>query len=130
MHKNRKEEFKSKEENEFRKWYTRWATIMGINFNPDLPEHYYDYRKAFRARTNPKYDKETGKYHWPSKFKKLKHPNRFVNGIDTIRNKPIIKIKKKNSENRKTEVRKGRIISKVVIMKYEIGACRTFEMKK
>jgi len=98
---------RSNEEKEFRKWYTHWATIMGINLDPDFPEHFYDYRKAFRAGANPKYDKATGKYHWPSKFKKPKHPNRFIKGVDTIRNKSISKITKEKLsekiENRRIE---------------------------
>jgi len=55
------------------------ARKLNLNPNPDDPKHYYDYRAAYLAGASP--DKQG---HWPSKFKLPEHPNRFVNGIDTI----------------------------------------------
>lgn len=68
-----------KEEKDFEKWYSEIASKTGLNPNPDDPRHYYDYRAAFKAGAMPD---ESG--HWPSKFKTSDHPNRFVNGVDTI----------------------------------------------
>lgn len=74
------------DEIEFRKWYAGHATKLGLNIDPDKSEHHYDYRAAFLANAIPD---ETG--HWPSKFKLLSHPNRYieVDGclFDTITNR-------------------------------------------
>lgn len=66
-------------EQKFQQWYKERATKLGLDQNPDAPEHHYDYRAAFQAGAEPD---ETG--HWPSQFKDATHPNRFVDGIDTI----------------------------------------------
>lgn len=70
----------------FRAWYAQHAKRWGLDPNPDAPEHQYDYRAAFNAGATP--DK-TG--HWPSEFKLPGHPNRFVDGVDTITMKPAHK---------------------------------------
>lgn len=70
----------------FRAWYAQHAKRWGLDPNPDAPEHQYDYRAAFNAGATP--DK-TG--HWPSEFKLPGHPNRFVDGVDTITMKPVHK---------------------------------------
>lgn len=67
------------DESDFRSWYASRAKRLGLDPNPDAPEHKYDYRAAFRAGLEPD---ETG--HWPSEFKAADHPNRFVGGVDTI----------------------------------------------
>jgi hypothetical protein len=77
------------QEGAFQNWYKGWAAHTGISPNPDDPEHYYDYRAAYRAGVSPTIDKTDGLYHWPSQFKQLEHPNRFVNGVDTITGLPI-----------------------------------------
>jgi hypothetical protein len=68
----------SEEENRFQRWYKDHAEKLGLNPNPDAPEHKYDYRAAFKAGIGPD---EQG--HWPSRFKANDHPNRFINGKDT-----------------------------------------------
>lgn len=60
-------------ENAFQKWYAGHARRLGLNPNPDDPEHHYDYRAAYRAGVGPGPDG-----HWPSRFKDETHPNRFV----------------------------------------------------
>lgn len=71
------------DEDKFQKWYAERAKYFGLNPDPDHPEHYYDYRAAFLAGAEPD---ETG--HWPSEFKKERHPNLIIGGIDTRTGKP------------------------------------------
>lgn len=61
-------------EEAFQSWYLEKAKQFNLNPNPDAPEHRYDYRAAFAAGAGP--NPNTG--HWPSEFKDLAHPNRFV----------------------------------------------------
>jgi hypothetical protein len=77
------------EEKSFQSWYKLWATEAGLNLNPDSPLHKYDYRGAYKAGVNPEISNEDNKYHWDSRFKDPDHPNRFVNGIDTITGQPM-----------------------------------------
>ena len=79
IEKKRKELFQKDEENSFQDWYAEWVSKLNLNPNPDDPRHYYDYRAASKSGATPD---ESG--HWPSEFKLLNHPNRFVNGVDTI----------------------------------------------
>jgi hypothetical protein len=81
-----KKEFNEKE---FRKFYAKHAKKHKLNPNPDDPEHHYDYRKAYSAGHEPD---ESG--HWPSEFKEAKHPNRFVNGMDTITGNKMTQLQK------------------------------------
>lgn len=60
---------KPEEESEFRAWYSQWAQKLGLHPDPDNPEHYYDWRAAWRAGATPD---ESG--HWPSKYKLQGHP--------------------------------------------------------
>ena len=76
------------QEGDFQGWYGQWAQSTGLNPNPDDPQHFYDYRAAYRAGAEPQ-EGEDGAYHWPSRYKKPDHPNRFVDGIDTITGKPM-----------------------------------------
>ncbi|KKK78258.1 hypothetical protein LCGC14_2845370, partial [marine sediment metagenome] len=78
------------DESAFQTWYKRWAQTTGIDPNPDDPRHFYDYRAAYRAEAKPEISPDDGKYHWPSQFKSLHHPNRFVGGIDTITGKRVL----------------------------------------
>lgn len=68
-------------EADFKKWYVGYANKLNLNPDPDNPQHFYDYRAAYKANAIP--DKSG---HWPSQFKKAEHPNRYVHGIDTITN--------------------------------------------
>jgi hypothetical protein len=70
------------DENEFQDWYLRWADTIGLDPNPDHPDHKYDYRAAYKAGVEPQIG-EDGFYHWDSKFKSDDHPNRFIGGVDT-----------------------------------------------
>lgn len=69
----------------FREWYQQRAQRLGLNPNPDDPLHQYDYRKAFAAGVEP-----DASGHWPSQFKLPNHPNRYVDGIDTISGAPAL----------------------------------------
>lgn len=71
------------DESAFQEWYGGIAGQLGLNPDPDDPKHKYDYRAAFSAGVTPD---EAG--HFPSEFKDPDHPNRFVDGIDTITGKP------------------------------------------
>ena len=76
-------------EEDFQRWYKGWAGKLGIDPNPDHPAHKYDYRAAYAAGKAPTFNtdyvSETDSgWHWPSEFKADDHPNRFVDGIDTI----------------------------------------------
>jgi hypothetical protein len=62
----------------FQAWYRRHAERLGLNPDPDDPQHFYDYRAAFRAGAEP--DAEG---HFPSAFKLSGHPNLVVGGVDT-----------------------------------------------
>lgn len=66
------------DESRFRAWYARHAKEQGLDPDPDAPEHFYDYRAAFRAGASPD---ETG--HWPSEFKQEGHPRMVVDGVNT-----------------------------------------------
>ena len=71
------------EESAFQNWYSGIAGSTGLSPQPDDPEHHYDWRAAFRAGATPE-PADDGSYHWPSQFKKQTHPNRFINGVDTL----------------------------------------------
>jgi len=68
----------------FDQWYLGWAKKTGIDPNPDDPRHKYNYRAAYAAGAEPTIDPQDGLYHWPSQFKEEDHPNRFVDGEDTL----------------------------------------------
>tara|TARA_R100001530_G_C4321315_1_gene155900 strand:- start:1773 stop:2081 length:309 start_codon:yes stop_codon:yes gene_type:complete len=68
----------------FEEWYSKVADVMGIDKDPDHPEHYYDYKAAYEAgEPIPKKGE-----HMTSKYKSPLHPNRFVHGEEV--NKPDI----------------------------------------
>ena len=71
-------------EPDFKQWYLGHAQKWGLNEDPDAPEQQYDYRAAFKAGAAPD---ETG--HWPSEYKMPKHPNRFIDGVDSTTGKSI-----------------------------------------
>lgn len=66
------------DEVEFQKWYAKHAKRLGINPNPDDPNHFYDYRAAYRSGAEPGPDN-----HWPSAFKLEGHPRMILNGVNT-----------------------------------------------
>ena len=68
------------EEKEFQSWYQGWSKKLGLNPDPDDPQHFYDYRAAFRGGAEPTV--ESG-WHWPSEFKREGHPRMIVDGVNT-----------------------------------------------
>jgi hypothetical protein len=72
--------FDPKEEAKFQGDFANLVETIGINPNPDNPLHFYDYRKAWKAG---KMTPGPGG-HFSSEFKLPGHPNRFVDGVDTI----------------------------------------------
>ena len=77
------------DETEFQQWYGDWAKKSGISSNPDDPEHFYDYRGAYRAGAQPQISPEDNRYHWPSQFKREGHSRLILNGVDTRTGKQI-----------------------------------------
>lgn len=68
-------------EDAFRLWYAKRA--KGLDPDPDAPEHKYEYRGAFMSGSG-----RNSSGHWPSSWKSSDHPNRFVDGEDTITGRP------------------------------------------
>ena len=66
------------DEMEFQKWYSERAKRLGINPNPDDPNHFYDYRAAHKAGAEPGPDG-----HWPSEFKLEGHPRMVLDNVNT-----------------------------------------------
>jgi hypothetical protein len=62
----------------FQRWYAGHAKKLGINPNPDDPNHFYDYRSAYVYGDEPD---ETG--HWPSRHKLEGHPRMIIDGVNT-----------------------------------------------
>ncbi len=72
-----------RDEQTFQTWYADRAQRLGLSANPDDPQHFYDYRAAFRAGAEPDH---AG--HWPSTFKREGHPRLIVDGLDTRTGQP------------------------------------------
>lgn len=70
-------------EQEFQTWYADRAARLGLDPNPDNPQHFYDYRAAHAAGAEPD---QTG--HWPSEFKREGHPRMIVDGLNTKTGQP------------------------------------------
>jgi len=72
----------------FQSWYKKIAETFGLNVDPDDPEHFYDYRAAYKSGEGPD---QFGK--WPSKYKKQGHKDQFMKiagkWIDTITGKAL-----------------------------------------
>jgi len=76
------------DEKKFQAWYARIVKRLNkgikdekdwvISDEPDDWQHYYDYRAAFKAGAEPKYDEKDKHWHWPSKYKHDLHRNRFI----------------------------------------------------
>lgn len=71
----------------FQEWYANHSKSSGLSPSPDDPEHHYDWRAAYMAGAKPE-PADDGYLHWSSQFKKPSHPNRFVDGIDTLTGRP------------------------------------------
>jgi len=70
------------ERRDFKDWYDLYRTLLRLSPDPYDLRHHYDYEAAWRAGAKPD---ESG--HFPSRFKSLAHPSRFVEGIDTATGK-------------------------------------------
>lgn len=69
-------------------WYREFLERYGEE--PDLNDPNYNYREAWDAGARPDVrDPQDQQFHWSSEFKGLEHPNRIVNGIDTITGKKV-----------------------------------------
>ena len=67
------------EEALFQKWYKVTAQQTKLNPNPDDPNHFYDYRGAYKSGIrSPNIEG-----HWPSQFKLRGHPRMIIDGINT-----------------------------------------------
>lgn len=67
------------QEEEFQRWYADAAKKLGLNTNPDDPDHHYDYRGFYESvkRGEAKAPTEPGG-HWSSKYKTNDHPRRYL----------------------------------------------------
>lgn len=69
------------DEGKFLKWYLPLAQKIGINPNPDDPQHFYDYRGFWKAMKVGKaargFDPESQEVHFPSTYKLPGHPSYF-----------------------------------------------------
>ena len=71
---------------DFQDWWGKVVRIHGYNPDPDNPEHFYDYRKAYdENHPIPKRFQ-----HWDARYKHDLHPNRFVPGTDPSVDKPDV----------------------------------------
>ena len=93
------------DEKHFNQWYSEIARVTKLAPNPNDPEHYYDYRKFWKeAKTSgtplqvklpmPEWNTELQKWKWPSKYKRVGHPNFYVMEGDQLINtktgKPVL----------------------------------------
>ena len=76
---SRKTYLTPQEESLFQIDFQKLAKETGIDTNPDNPLHKYDYRGAWKAGKLNVNEEQ----HFPSEFKDVDHPNRFVGGVDT-----------------------------------------------
>lgn len=70
------------DEKDFRRWYQNVSAILGIDPNPDSPEHYYDYRRAYQSGFDPLAASNPSR-HWPSEYKYSGHPREYLYDPDT-----------------------------------------------
>ena len=75
------QKFPFDEEMNFRAWFVPLAMKLGINANPDDPQHFYDHRSFYRDMKAGKPgvvspDKPGG--HFPSTYKLPGHPRTFL----------------------------------------------------
>jgi hypothetical protein len=75
---DRPQDWNDADEQRFTRWYADVAARFDLDPNPDDPQHFYNYRHAFKVGAWP-----DAAGHWPSEFKAAEHPNRFVAGVDT-----------------------------------------------
>lgn len=66
-------------EKAFRKDYAALAKKLDIDPDPNDPRHFYNYRAAWTDNNMKAVDG-----HLPSQYKVTGHPDRFIDGIDTM----------------------------------------------
>ena len=66
-------------ETDFQQWFAQKAQDANWRPTPDAPGHQYNYRHAYEAGAGV-----GDNMHWPSKFKMENHPNRYIDGVDTL----------------------------------------------
>lgn len=66
------------DEASFRKWYAELSGRMGLNPDPDDPNHYYDYRALNRAVESGQVEDPATGGHMPSTFKVVGHPREIL----------------------------------------------------
>jgi len=77
-------------------WYKEFVAKHG---EPNLQDPNYDYREAWDAGVRPNVrDPGDNMLHWSSQFKGAMHPNRFVQGIDTLTGKPVELVEPENEK--------------------------------
>lgn len=107
------EDWTEEDERKFREWYAKHAKENDLKPDPDEAHQFYDYRAAYKAGVEPSFGPappapevgppEPQHRHWPSEYKLEGHPNRFVEGIDTITGKPATpELIKANDEARRS----------------------------
>ena len=64
-------------------WFSEFTKHYGEE--PNLEDPNYDYRAAWKAGARPDVrDPGDNLLHWSSQFKGENHPNRYVDGVDTL----------------------------------------------
>lgn len=63
-----------KNEKEFVNWYKNVSSILGLNENPDNPNHHYDYRGYWLENKNNNIDYNVEGFHFPDTYKQPTHP--------------------------------------------------------
>ena len=61
-------------EKEFVNWYKNVSSILGLNEDPDNPNHHYDYRGYWLENKNNDIDYTTEGFHFPDTYKQPTHP--------------------------------------------------------
>ena len=111
-------------EAEFQKWYAGHAAKLGLAPNPDDPQHFYDYRAAFKAGATPDVSG-----HWPSQFKQEGHPRMVIGGVNTKTGKRM----PTSWEKRKLSTGLGRRIGRAIggaVKKRETSGARAIRESK
>ena len=84
-----KTQLSPQDEGRFQSWYAEWSEKADLAPNPDDPQHYYDYRGAWKSGETPKMDPEDGRYHFSSQFKLKGHPRMVLDGVNTKTGQPV-----------------------------------------
>lgn len=76
-------------EKQFRDWYDRYSRSHNLNPNPDVKEHFYDYRSYYKNRTKEQANEEWKlDSHLPDTYKMPGHPTFSTESIYSTRRTP------------------------------------------